>query len=207
MIQVLVAALEQEESKYCWQSHRGILSLLNHFQRTWLCRCLPMSQRRAWEVHQCLYLQMCWELMSFPEVITLTSRNTSFVWQFASQQRTTNSSSQPVQSGFLLESLFFKAVWFVVPANLSDQGKKAKVENLLTWVSFSGSQVGHIMLQRFLLLWRVFSVCKQSQAWCVTSGRFSYHGLNYMAVEMPFMIFIRIHSINKKYEMFKIFSP
>lgn len=52
---MLVAALEQEESKYCQQSHQEILSLLNHFQRTRFCRHFPVSQRRVWEVNQCVF--------------------------------------------------------------------------------------------------------------------------------------------------------
>ena len=37
-------------------------------------------------------------------------------------------------------------------------------------------------------------------AWCVTSRTFPYLGLNYMAVETPFLIFI--HFVNKNCETF-----
>lgn len=44
MIQVLVAAVEQERRKCCWKSDQGTLSLLNHFQKTWFCRHLPVPR-------------------------------------------------------------------------------------------------------------------------------------------------------------------
>lgn len=119
-----MAALEQEESKYCWHSHRGILSLLKHFQRTWFCRHLPVSQRRVWEVHQCLYLHMCWQPRSFPEVVTLRNRNMFCVGPFTSQQHTTNSSSQPVYQAFYLNLCFLSSMICSVSKSVGSREKK-----------------------------------------------------------------------------------